>query len=170
MKKAVLCLLALAVLGAWAQNTTRRSLATRHSKRTEDVRIAPAVVQDTIVSGMDAMVSLSGYDKPLNSRHETFFLSNRSARGIEGLVLTLSYYDVQGRLLHRKTRNIKTAVPGGETRQVSVSSWDRQFSFYYMKSAVPKHHKTAVPYTVQASVDTLFLTPASFPLLPESEK
>ena len=97
-----------------------------------------------------------GYDKPLRSRYETFFVSNNTSASVAALSLTISYYNTAGELLHRTPRRVSVDIPAGETRQVSLRSWDKQFAFYYTRSTVPARTGTATPYEIAMTVDTVF--------------
>lgn len=133
-------LVGLIVVNAFSQRTTRGRLQLKDDYKQEIV-----VKQDTIVPDT-AVLKISGYDKPLYSRRETFFVANRYNRDISSLKIELNYYDETGRQLHAVTRWVKCSVPAHSTRQVYLSSWDKQFSFYYYRSAKPR--RQATPYKV----------------------
>lgn len=130
----------LIAVNAFSQRTTRGRLQLK-----DDYKQAVVVVQDTIVPDAE-MLKVSGYDKPLYSRRETFFVTNQYSRDISSLKIELNYYDESGRELHAVTRWVKCTLPARSTRQVYFSSWDKQFSFYYYRSAKPR--RQATPYKV----------------------
>jgi len=136
-----------------AQRTSRRNL----SPAQEDVDGPAPVVCDTIVLPRPHVVDINGYDKPLRSRRESFFVTNNSDSTVCGIAFTINYFDTQRRQLHSDKKNIVVELPAGETRQVSYSSWDKQQSFYYVRSAVPQRAEQATPYEVTIRVDTLFV-------------
>lgn len=151
-----LSLIALATAGiaAQAQRTTRGGLVPQQSAQTG----APvSEATDTIVAPEPHIVDINGYDKPLRSRREVFFATNNSGRGIEALAFTIDYYDTKNRQLHKAHHNVNVDIPAGETRQVSVRSWDSQCNFYYIHSAVPQRVEKATAYRVTIAVDTLFV-------------
>lgn len=121
--------------------TTRRNLEVRQEvKESVGMRYA-----DTIASPGDSLV-VAGYDKMLRSTCETFFVVNSTSRHLKSISVTFTYYDMHGRMLHSRTAEIPCDIPGGETRQLSLPSWDTQQLFYYHASPAPR--RAATPYTV----------------------
>lgn len=109
---------------------------------------------NVVTSGLDSLISISGFDKPLNSGYETFFTANKSDKPLIKLWLTISYTTVGGQQLHARTEEIKTDIPAGETRQLSIRSFDRQKSFYYHKSRKPRSNDGVAPFKIALSVDS----------------
>ncbi|MDE6467479.1 MAG: FxLYD domain-containing protein [Muribaculaceae bacterium] len=155
-RKLSLSLIALAAMGVavQAQRTTRGGLVPRQPSQTVS---SQSVATDTIAAPEPHTVDINGYDKPLRSRREVFFATNNSSRGIEALAFTINYYDTKNRQLHKASHNVNVDIPAGETRQVSVRSWDSQCNFYYIHSAVPQRVEKATAYRVTIAVDTLFV-------------
>lgn len=91
-------------------------------------------------------IVMSGYDKPLTSAQETFFITNNTDRILSGLTLYVEYLTLDGRQLDKRFIKLSCAVPPGETRIAKIPSWDTQKSFFYEKSARPK--RQATPYKV----------------------
>jgi len=138
-----------------AQRTTRRGLHTKAEAKEAAIQdIHP--VYDTIAAPGRDIVEVKGYDKPLRSRRETFFVTNTGNTPIRRIAFTISYYDLDKHLLHRAGHNVRTDIPAGETRMVGVRSWDVQQTFYYTRSAVSHKSTKATPYDVEIAVDTLF--------------
>ena len=131
-------------LNCYAQRTTRKGLEPRE----EYSAIAHG---DTIKKPSTDILKISGYDKPLNSHKETFFVTNNGEHAIVGINITFNYFDNQNRQLHSATRHINCTIPPGETRQLSISSWDKQKSFYYHRSAKPR--RQATPYRLTHSIN-----------------
>lgn len=144
----ILCISAVAV----AQISTRRNLTPAAAQVS-----APVYATDTIVAPAPHTVDINGYDKPLRSRRETFFVTNNSASPIAALAVTVTYFDSARRQLHSRKAHLPLNVPAGETRQAAIKSWDAQQTFYYIHSAVPARSTQATPYDVTISVDTLFV-------------
>lgn len=96
---------------------------------------------------------VSGYDKPLRSRHETMLVTNCGDQDVDSLYLTIDYIDLQGRQLHRRGLWVAVDLPTGETRQITFPSWDVQCSYVYRYSPVPRRLHT--PYDVTVSVDSI---------------
>lgn len=132
-----------------AQRTTRKNLKAKKMVET-------TVVCDTITSAPDSVVAIKGYDKPLNSTKETFFATNKGERTIVGINITFNYFDNQNRQLHQVTKTINCSIPPGETRQLSISSWDKQKAFYYYRSPQPR--RQATPYKVSHNINFIIIT------------
>ncbi len=113
----------------------------------------PAQAPDTIVPP-DSTLIFSGYDKPNSASRETFFVTNQmpdSATVLE-LNVTLSYFDMQGRMLHRAAHSVKAVIPPGQTRNVSVPAWDRNHAFHYYKSNPPSR-RPSTPFRVSSCLN-----------------
>ena len=143
-------------LATTAQNTTRRGLkpAAEPSAMAADKK---AALTDTVVSPEAHTIDINGYDKPLRSRRETFFATNTGEGTVGRLAFTISYFDTDGRLMHRASHNVDAPIPAGETRQIGLRSWDTQQAFYYERSAAPARTEQATPYRVSIAVDTVFV-------------
>ncbi len=138
-----LCLAAAAL----AQKTTRGKLRLR-----DDVRFQPTEkVNDTIVPPMGA-IGLYGYEKTQQSATESFFVSNHTEREIESLVLTISYLNMRGELLHSRTEVIKCDIPPSETRKVDIKSWDRQKLWFYVGSHA-RHNDFSSPFDINFHIE-----------------
>lgn len=136
-------------VSAQKQRTTRKNL-------TVDKRYAATATQswcDT-VTATTGLMTVSGYEKPLRSVRESAMFTNESDRTVCGLTLDLSYADMKGRELHRRSVKLECDIPPGATRQIYWPTWDRQFTFYYHRS--PKPRGLATPYDVTCRVDTIF--------------
>lgn len=153
MKQTLVLLLLLALSGAplsaRRQNTTRTGL---QPGRTEST--APR--DSTIVAVPSANLVVAGYDKPLRSRYETFFVTNNDTCEVRGLAITFTYYTPGGRMLHRASHSPIQTIPAGQTRQVKVRSWDVQQNFYYHLSPVPRRDGAA-PFTVTMKIDSVWV-------------
>ncbi len=154
----LICVAALlsCVPQASAQRTTRRALKPVH--RVE----APAeAVADTLFAPSDSLVSLSGYDKPLRSRKESFFVSNHSQHALSALNLTIDYFDTSERRMHSRTLTIDVDIPAGDTRKVDIPSWDTQLTFYYRDSAPARLTTRCYPYSVASRINFILCSPCS---------
>lgn len=140
----VILALTIAVFNCSAQRTTRKNLKLKEVADT-------IAVCDTLTNLLSDIVVISGYDKPLTSHYETFFATNKGNTTITAINVTFNYFDKQNRQLHSATRNISCMIPPGETRLLSISSWDKQKSFYYHRSAQPR--RQATPYSVTHSIN-----------------
>lgn len=145
----VVCFLASAAIEA--QRTSRRPLKVTPEPMTGQPT-------DTLVGMASDSVVLAGFDKPLRSRKETFFVTNNSSRTIEEMALTLNYFDSKGLQLHHRHLRLKRFIEPGSTVNVQIPTWDRQQSFYYVRSEVPKRVEQATPFDVRIAVDTVFVS------------
>ena len=155
MREALVIILMLSAIATWGQKTTRRGIKPIEPIEQPKKKQIDANLFDTISCPDSSVVALRGYDKPLRSRRETFFAINNSSDRIGRISFTISYYDMNGRMLHRQSRNIAADIPPGETRQINFKSWDLQNIFYYSGSAQPKT-ENASPYTIKIEIDTIF--------------
>lgn len=155
MKKAVYLLVIFCAMAAMAQNTTRQHLQPGATSGAT-AAATPSVSYDTIVGPRAHLLDLSGYDKPLRSRRETFFATNNASVPVASMAFTINYLDQSGRMLHSASQRVNVDIPAGETRQVSLRSWDEQQAFYYVHSAVPTRAAQATPYDITITVDTIF--------------
>lgn len=142
-------LLTVAEAGAERRKTTRGNI----SRRTP-VENVPQQPVDTFLIPDSSEVRLFGYDKPLRSRRESFFVTNNTDIDINAISLTTLYFDSHGRQFHRAVRRLPVSLPPGETRRVDCPSWDTQQTFYFVGSK--RSRSSGTPYTVQQSVDTIF--------------
>lgn len=133
---------------ACAEKTLRGKLKVEKVQNTEK---SHQLVFDTVTVVSQSDIRLSGYDKPLNSRKESLFVSNRTEREITAVEIRITYKDMQQRMLHETEKLLRTDIPPGETRRVEFPSWDRQNSFYYYKGRQPRVGNVT-PYRVDCSV------------------
>lgn len=166
--KIALLITALSLLCAdagFAQRTTRGKKLTPRTERVADAgRLA--VVADTIAGdSVAAIVSVTGYEKPLRASREAFFVANRdSLRSLEQLTIEITYCTVNGRMLHARKVTVYPQVPADERRLVSVRSWDRQNVFYYAHGDTPRTRNQATPYLIVIRPLTAVLVKPTGPL------
>ena len=91
-------------------------------------------------------IHFSGYDKPRRSATESFFITNTTDRRMTGVTLYIEYLTTDGRQLYKKFVKLVCDIPPGETRKADIPSWDKQKSFYYIKSEASS--KGGTPYTI----------------------
>lgn len=116
----------------------------------------------TCNSGYDmSQVAFTGYDKPLSSDVESFFVTNNTDCILKSVSLDIEYLTLDSLQLHKRFIRLEVDVPPSETRLVSFKSWDKQNSFYYYLSAKPR--RQATPFMVR-------FIPLSYSLLPKEEQ
>ncbi|MDE5751500.1 MAG: hypothetical protein K2H88_02555 [Duncaniella sp.] len=151
MKALLASLLLVCTLGPaslMADNTMRgKRLKVEHP---EHLRASADVTagHDTVFHPSDGTVTLSGYDKPLNSSKETLLVTNRSDCHINGLRIAIRYLDLHGRELHSTEVELHSNIPAGATRKLQFPSWDIQRSYYYHLGKQPRT-ANVTPYTVK---------------------
>ena len=154
MRIIITLMLVVIALGAAAQRTSRQGLRPERGAEADAAAVAD-VPLFVAVSPDSVAVSLAGYDKPQRSARESFHAVNADTLWIGALALTFTYYDTSGQMLHRVRRRVAADLPAGETRLLTVPSWDRQRAFYYIHSAPQRTAGT--PYDVTIDIDTVFV-------------
>lgn len=137
----------------WAQRTTRKGLKLEVIELPVEGDINKP---DTLKLPGD-LVRISGYEKPLSSKRESFHLTNNSKNDIIETIAIISYLDYQKRELHKRTVKIKADIPAGSTRLLTFPSWDTQNRFYYEGGPVPR--KEAYPYSVNVTISHIVVLP-----------
>lgn len=99
---------------------------------------------------INRLLNFMAYDKKASSDKETFFVDNGSATHLESIEVEISYFNLSGKLIHRRCVELNDKFPANETRKVDIPSWDKQKSFHYVNS-VPSM-KGSSPYTVKFKV------------------
>ncbi len=114
----------------------------------------------TLVTANPDSIIIARYDKPLRSLRETFFVTNLYSDTLAMLSVQLKY-DVagSGEMLHRRDATISCVIPPGETRQLYLTAWDRQFTYYHIDTRIRPKSAKAVPYTVSISPLQIALLP-----------
>ncbi|MDD6139818.1 MAG: hypothetical protein PUB61_00210, partial [Bacteroidales bacterium] len=80
-----------------------------------------------------------------------FYVSNGTPFRLSRVVVKMVYTNESGEMLHEQTYDIECDIPAGETRQLSVRSFDTQHTHYYYKSRKPR--RSAIPYKVEYSLE-----------------
>lgn len=146
MRIALFILLVItSVCSADCRRTTRRGL------RPEPVESRETVVAGDTIAVAEDDFTLAGFEKPLRSRRESFFVTNNTDRDIISLRVRLIYYDLDDRMLDTRTVDAAVDVAPGETSRVYIRAWDLQDVFYYYRSARPRSG-VATPFKVSVTV------------------
>ncbi len=128
---------------------TRTSAAVTHRRATEVQEAA-----DTVLLPATDSITVAGYEKTLRATTESMIITNHTACEVTAIGLDITYLDMKGRMLHRVARSVTppSGIPSGESRMVSVPSFDRQGLFYYHLSPRPKRASRATPFKVAVKV------------------
>lgn len=140
-------LIALSVAATDARRTTRRGLRPAPVEVSDSVAEAPG---DTIAVA-EGDFTLAGFEKPLRSRRESFFVTNNTDHDIIALRVKLIYYDLDDRMLDSRIVDADVDLAAGETCRVYIRAWDLQDVFYYYRSARPRSG-VATPFKVAVTV------------------
>lgn len=100
-----------------------------------------------------------GFDKTVGSSMESFFISNGLDDAISELEIDITYTDMKGRQLHRRSVKLDCSIPPKETMRTDIKSWDTQKSFYFHQSVKPK--RQATPFAVKIDLLSVTLSPIS---------
>ncbi len=148
-------------------NAEARKIKTKHSitKQSQtSTKEAAVAAQDSILSIFSDSITFVekvlpairfyGFDKTITSNLESFFISNGLNREISKMEIAITYFDMKGRQLHKRTVTLDCDLPAGQTKRYDVRSWDTQRSFYFHQSVKPK--RQATPFNVK--IDLLSIT------------
>lgn len=137
-----------------AQKGKNRNAGRSGNLQGERIRIK---TDSATLSILKPMLGFSGFDKPASSSKETFLITNNSDTEIAGVLLEITYLDLQGRMIHRRNSDINVSIPPAETRMVELPTFDVQKSLYYKESNPPSRYKSAIPFDVRISIKEIYL-------------
>lgn len=143
--------LALSLLTGASWNAEARVRTTQRNLSTNSVpvdRIEPSDGLSDAESGevSQESVSLRGYTKRASDSRETFLITNNTTGRMSHVRLRFRYSTLGGEVLHERVVTVEVNLKAGETRLVSVPSWDKQRMFYYHGGSQPR--KPATPYRI----------------------
>ena len=115
-------------------------------------------VMDTIALPRNDAVRFSGYEKENRSTRETFFITNNLGPDstLTAIEVTFTYFTMQGKQLHQRTELIRCLIPPGETRALSIPTWDSNHAFHYHLSTPPRSRRSS-PFRVTSTPLRLIL-------------
>ena len=91
-------------------------------------------------------VTLKGYSKRASDSKESFFITNNTRQRMSAVRLLLRYTTMNGEMLTQRSVTVPVSLKPGETKLVSIKTFDVQRLFYYY--AGPKPRKQATPFKV----------------------
>jgi len=156
MKSILSLFIILLTVTAYADNRTRTTR--RHLKPIIAEEITDTLRQaEPIAAGNPDSLAINGYDKPLRSMRETFFITNHHNMPLHTVILHITYYTMGGEMLHSRDITINALIPPGETRQISTPAWDRQKAYYYIGTRVTPRSAKALPYYPEIDIMSVLL-------------
>lgn len=129
-----------------------RTRTTRKNLQSLEVPVAvmesgDGLLPDSLDISVDPnAVTLKGYSKRASDSKESFFITNNTKHRMSAVRLLLRYTTMNGEMLTQQTVKVPVNLKPGETKLVSVKSFDIQRLFYYY--AGPKPRKQATPFKV----------------------
>ena len=142
----MLILLCINAIDADARiHTTRKNL---HSTEVPVItlELTDDLLPDSLALVDPNAVSLKGFSKRASESKESFFITNNTSHRMSAVRLLLRYTTMNGEMLTQRTVNVSVNLKPGETKLVSVKSFDVQRLFYYY--AGPQPRKQATPFKV----------------------
>ena len=142
----MLILLCINAIDADARiRTTRKNL---HSTEVPVItlELTDDLLPDSLTLVDPNAVSLKGFSKRASESKESFFITNNTSHRMSAVRLLLRYTTMNGEMLTQRTVNVPVNLKPGETKLVSVKSFDVQRLFYYY--AGPQPRKQATPFKV----------------------
>ena len=142
----MLILLCINAIDADARiRTTRKNL---HSTEVPVItlELTDDLLPDSLALVDPNAVSLKGFSKRASESKESFFITNNTSHRMSAVRLLLRYTTMNGEMLTQRTVNVPVNLKPGETKLVSVKSFDVQRLFYYY--AGPQPRKQATPFKV----------------------
>ena len=144
-------LLSLLLILLCVSSLDARTRTTRKNLKTNEVPVAVLdsaddLLPDSLLTGDPTAVTLKGFAKRASDTKESFFITNNTKHRMSAVRLLLRYTTMGGEMLTQRVVNVPVSLRPGETKLVSVKSFDVQRLFYYY--AGPQPRKQATPFKV----------------------
>lgn len=133
--------------------TTRKHLKTDPSLPVTPQN--PAYPPLDTIAAPRGIIRYCGYEKTIRATRETIFIENLTDSVIRQISFNIDYIDTSRRQIHRRHHRQPIEIPPRQTRRIDIPSWDTQKSYYYINGPRPK--KSATPYDIRISTDTILL-------------
>lgn len=143
--------LLLMLLCISALEVDARTRTTRKNLRSIEVPVvaletSDSLLPDSLIDIDPNAVTLKGYSKRASDSKESFFITNNTAHRMSAVRLLLRYSTMNGEMLTQRAVTVPVSLKPGETKLVSIKSFDVQRLFYYY--AGPQPRKAATPFQV----------------------
>jgi hypothetical protein len=144
-------LLLLMLLLLCVNTLDARTRTTRKNLQSQDIPVltlesTDGLLPDSLAEIDPNAVTLKGYSKRASDSKESFFITNNTKHRMSAVRLLLRYTTMSGEMLTQRTVTVPVSLKPGETKLVSVKTFDVQRLFYYY--AGPKPRKQATPFKV----------------------
>ena len=128
-----------------------RTKTTRKNLRSTEVPVmtleaGDEFLPDSLAEVDPNAVTLKGYSKRASDSKESFFITNNTNHRMSAVRLLMRYTTMNGEMLTQRTVNVPVNLKPGETKLVSIKSFDVQRLFYYYGGPQPR--KQATPFKV----------------------
>ena len=128
-----------------------RTRTTRKNLRSVEIPVvalesSDGLLPDSLAQVDPNAVSLKGFSKRASDSKESFFVTNNTGHRMSAVRLLLRYTTMNGEMLTQRSVTVPVDLKPGETKLVSVKSFDVQRLFYYY--AGPQPRKSATPFKV----------------------
>ena len=128
-----------------------RTRTTRKNLQSQDIPVltlesTDGLLPDSLAEIDPNAVTLKGYSKRASDSKESFFITNNTKHRMNAVRLLLRYTTMRGEMLTQRAVTVPVSLKPGESKLVSVKSFDVQRLFYYY--AGPKPRKAATPFQV----------------------
>ena len=144
-------LLPLLLLALCVNTIDARTRTTRKNLRSVEVPVmalesSDGLLPDSLQTIDPDAVTLKGYSKRASDSKESFFITNNTSHRMSAVRLLLRYTTMNGEMLTQRQVTVPVSLKPGETKLVSIKSFDVQRLFYYY--AGPQPRKQATPFKV----------------------
>lgn len=144
-------LLPVLLLALCVNTIDARTRTTRKNLRSVEVPVmalesSDGLLPDSLQAIDPDAVTLKGYSKRASDSKESFFITNNTSHRMSAVRLLLRYTTMNGEMLTQRQVTVPVSLKPGETKLVSIKSFDVQRLFYYY--AGPQPRKQATPFKV----------------------
>ena len=141
----------VALLSISTLDVDARTRTTRKNLKSMEVPVAVLdtadnLLDDSLTTVDPHAVTLKGYSKRASDSKESFFITNNTSHRMSAVRLLLRYTTMDGEMLTQRTVTVPVSLKPGETKLVSIKSFDVQRLFYFYGGPQPR--KQATPFKV----------------------
>lgn len=136
--------------------STNSAAYNRHADFINKMKGCTVLAPDSMGAYADSLF-FTGYEKTSSADYESFLIHNHTPYFVAGVLIEITYFSTDGRMLHRRTSEIPCFIPPHETRKSDLRSFDPQHSYHYVESSAGRNG--AFPYKVTLRTLSLWLRP-----------